>query len=432
MGSQNGNSSDGPATGGTEDERANGSNGGEGAATRGGRSSSTLSRRQVVRTAGLAGAFGLAGCLGSIGGGGADTLKIGVIAAMSHGWGSSGKALARGVQVYVDRVNENGDLNVETYVEDTEISPKTTAQKTKKLIKKNGVHAIIGPIGAVARDAAIPIASRNQVPLLNPTADEGPAADTYCNKWYFKSSEVPVQQINPLIPWLVDNYDGDRFYLIGDDYTWPHRINELVTKQVEANGGTIVGEQYVKLGTTDFTSIIPKIAEKKPDFLFSTATTGAGTLQKQIYNQGHKKDWTTIGLVFNQDLIAGLPPKAMTGQLSSHAYFEKLDNDVNKQMVSDFRSKYGEEAFINYLTGPANTAARFVVNAVKEKNSTDPADLRDGIRGASIDSPCGPVEMGHDQQMKVGCTVAEINDNLKLDPLKKFQAVMPKDSCENK
>jgi len=55
---------------------------------------------------------------------------------------------------------------------------------------------------------------------------------------------VPAQQVDPLIPWLMQQTGAKKFALPSADYIWPHIMNEKVRQIVTAKGGEIVEEDY--------------------------------------------------------------------------------------------------------------------------------------------------------------------------------------------
>src|SRR5213083_1104096 len=69
----------------------------------------------------------------------------------------------------------------------------------------------------------------------------------------FCTGPVPAQQVEPLIPWLMQKTGAKKFYLPSADYIWPHTLNKKVREVATANGGAIVGEEY-------FPSITPTTA----------------------------------------------------------------------------------------------------------------------------------------------------------------------------
>ena len=395
--------------------------------------SSGLTRRQALKTTAGIAAAGLAGCIG--GGGGSDgTFTIGLNLELSSGWEPYGLTQQRAVEIAVDEIIDNGGLDgqeVEMVVEDNQVDPQTTRDMTDRLVQEHGANILLGPISSATRVAMSARLGRHEVPAIYATQYEGQVAEDYCNEWLFKTGEIPPQQIDPFIPWLIDEYGGS-FYLLGDDYLWPRTMNELIRERVVDEGGEVVGEEYVALDATDFSSIIPRIEQDDPDVLFMELTgAGPAAIQQQMQEQGVRGQWAEVGLAHGQGVIQGAPPEAIEGLLTCHAYMENLDNSANNAFVSEFRDRYGEDAPMTYLTGPMYVAAKLIEEAVAQAGGTSTEDLMDGLNGASIDSIVGQVGFDVDQQASVGTTVGEANSNLKFDPVTSFDPVTPDDTCDD-
>ena len=73
-----------------------------------------------------------------------------------------------------------------------------------------------------------------------------------CDPLIFCTGPVPAQQVDPLIPWLMQQTGAKKFYLPSADYIWPHVMNKKVRQVVTANGGAIVGEEYFPLDHADY------------------------------------------------------------------------------------------------------------------------------------------------------------------------------------
>lgn len=394
----------------------------------------TPSRRTFLRSgAAAAGAFSLAGCLTG-GGSGNDSVVVGANLPLSGGQDSYGKTMHRAAQVAATHINDNGGLDgkdVEVVVEDNQTDPKTVIDKTNKLIQKDGADVLFGPVSSASRNAMDSILKSEKVPLLYPIQYEGTVANDYCNEYIYKFGETPRQQINPFVPWLAENY-GDSFFLLGSDYVWPKRINSIVKDKLESNGGTVVGEQYVSIGTTDFSSIISKIESENPDVLFMDLVgQSAVAIQKQMHNRGVRDQFQDVGLGHGQGLLAGISPGASKGLLTCHEYMENLDNSANERFVGDFHNEYGQDALINYMTGPSYTALQFLKAAADEAGSAKVDDILGSIGSGSVDAPVGSVSVANDQQIKTGCTVGKVNDNQKYDPVTSFDPVTVPDQCSS-
>jgi urea transport system substrate-binding protein len=270
----------------------------------------------------------------------------------------------------------------------------------------------------------------HEVPALYTTQYEGRAAEDYCNEWLFKAAEIPVQQIEPFIPWLIENH-GEQFYLLGSDYIWPQTMNDLISDAVEKHGGEVLQEEYVQLNATDFSSIIPRIEQADPDILFMEVTgASVPAIQQQMLEQGVRDQWTEVGLAHGHGVLAGAPPEAVEGLLSCHAYTENLDNSANEEFVGKFKDEYGQDSLMTYLTGPAYTGMKLLEAAVEEAGGASTEDIMAGLQDASVDSVMGETTMAADHQVSVGTTVTEVNADQKYDPITSFDPVSPEDACE--
>ncbi len=366
-------------------------------------------------------------------GGGSDTFTLGVNLPFSQGWKPYGQPVLNAAEVAIQEINENGGLagrEIETVVEDSQAAPDTAVEKTNKLVQEDGVDAILGPLTSASRNAIAPVLSRNKVPALYVIDYEGPAGEDYCNEYLFKFGETPPQQVDPLIPWLMENH-GESFYLIGQDYIWPQTMNELIRQQVADGGGTILDEQYVQFGTTDFSSIIPRIEDADPDVLFMTVTGGSAiNLQKQMGNRGIRDSFQDVGLAHIQPVLAGIPNDAVEGLLNCRDYFETLDNQVNREFLTSYYDQFGEDAPMSTHAGLGYTAMKMVQSALDEEGEASTDAILNGLPGTTVDSPMGTRSMEHDHQLDHGCTVAQVNQEKKFAPVTKFDTVMPDEACD--
>jgi ABC-type branched-subunit amino acid transport system substrate-binding protein len=300
-----------------------------------------------------------------------------------------------------------------------------------RLVEQENADIILGPISSANRIAMASEVSRLQVPALYASQYEGDVAEDYCNEGMYQLGDVPLQKINPFIPYLMEEH-GESFYLLGDDYVWPQEINGVVREVVDSEGGEIVGEEYVSLDTTDFTSIIPRIEQADPDILFMTVTgAGPAAIQDQMQEQDVRDQFTQVGLAHGQGVIQGASSEASEGVLTCHMYFENIDNEANNEFVQKLKDKHGEDILINYFTGPAYNAIQLLADAVKQGGGTSTEELHDGLDGATANSVMGETTIEVDQQMTVGTSVGVLNSEQKYDVIESFDPVTPEEQCDD-
>ncbi len=94
-----------------------------------------------------------------------------------------------------------------------------------------------------------------------------------------------------LIKSMIKKY-GPNIYTIAADYNFGQITAQWVKKTAEENGGKIIGEEFIPLSVSQFSSTISKIQQAKPDVL---VTLLVGVPQSSFYEQ-----WSKSG-------IKGLP-----------------------------------------------------------------------------------------------------------------------------
>ena len=400
-------------------------------------STTSTSRRRILQAAGAGLATtGLSGCLGGISGGGSSTFTIGANLALSQGWSPWGNTILNAGKLAAKEINDNGGLGpdgleIKFVVEDNQVDPSTARQKAQKLIQQDNADILFGPISSATRVAISPVASQNEIPLLYPVQYEGQVADDYCNEWLFKTGGVPVQTVKPFVPWLVKNH-GKKFYLLGSDYNWPHRINKVAKPVLKEAGGTVVGEEYVQTGTTDFSSIVERISQAQPDVLFMTLTGPSPTaIQSEMLNQGVRGDWTEVGLAHGQGSLSGADPKSVEGVLTCHNYAEKMQNEANQQMVKNYYEEFGDDVLINYMTGPAYVTIKLLQQAVENAGDASASAIKEGLPKTGFDkSVVGVAKFENDHQLTNDAVAKKMNAEKKHEVITSFDPVGPGDTCD--
>ena len=81
----------------------------------------------------------------------------------------------------------------------------------------------------------------------------------------FMVGETPARQLKPAIHWLAEHRQARRWYLIGNDYVWPHVSHRAARRYVKESGGEVVGVDYVPFGCEDHEIHLARIRKARPD-----------------------------------------------------------------------------------------------------------------------------------------------------------------------
>src|SRR5260221_5134156 len=98
-----------------------------------------------------------------------DTIKLGLVAAMSGQSAKSGEAIVRGLSLAIDEVNAKGGLlgkKVELLVRDDESNPAKGVVAARELVQGQKVAAFFGGLDTPVSVAIVPFANQAKVPFM--------------------------------------------------------------------------------------------------------------------------------------------------------------------------------------------------------------------------------------------------------------------------
>src|SRR5712672_1228206 len=210
------------------------------------------------------------------------SIKVGVIADQTGPLSVVGIANANVAKMVINDINANGGLlerKIELYLEDGATIDSVAEAKATKLVRHDKVDVLFGGIYSSTRQAIKgPAVVKGRKLYIYPEQYEGQE----CDPLIFCTGPVPAQQVDPLIPWLMQQTGAKKFYLPSADYIWPHTMNKKVRQVVTANGGAIVGEEYFALDHTDYRRTVDQIVSSGAEVVFNTTVPpGVGPFLEQ-------------------------------------------------------------------------------------------------------------------------------------------------------
>src|SRR5438552_18819338 len=198
------------------------------------------------------------------------SIRVGVITDVTGPLSFMGIANANVARMVINDINAKGGLlgrQIDLYLEDSATTDSAAEAKATKLVQQDQVDVIFGGIYSSTRQAIKGPAVVNGKKLyIYPEQYEGQE----CDPRIFCTGPVPAQQVEPLIPWLMQQTGAKKFYLPSADYIWPHTMNKKVRQVVTANSGAIVGEEYFPLDHVDYRATVEKISSSGAEVVFNT------------------------------------------------------------------------------------------------------------------------------------------------------------------
>lgn len=345
-----------------------------------------------------------------------SSIKVGVITDQTGPLSFLGIANANVARMVIDDINAKGGLlgrQVDLCLEDSATTDSVAEAKATKLVQQDHVDVIFGGIYSSTRQAIKgPAVVKGKKLYLYPEQYEGQE----CHPLIFCTGPVPAQQLEPFIPWLMQQTGAKKFYLPSADYIWPHIMNKKVGELATANGGAIVGEEYFPLDHTDYGKTVEKIATSGAEVVFNTIVPpGLTPFLEQLYNSGFKKRGGHLVCTYMDENFLNLAPAAhIDGLFSCLDYYQEVSDPFSKKLLNQYDKLYPGSA--KFTGGSACSGLyrglRLWEAAVKEAGSLKQEDVIKALDHAKIaEGPGGPAEMVPGQHhVRMNMYIAQAKD----------------------
>ena len=322
--------------------------------SRNSRYSRSTTRRQMLRTAAVAGLLG-AGLSGSVLGQ-QDKVRIGHLTPLTGFLGALGEYAVMGIRMATEEINAAGGVfgrQIEVMSEDS-VNPQVASTKAQRMIERDGVAVLMGEINSASALTISQVAARNKKLFLSSGARSDALRGKDCNRYTFHV-DIPVTVlVNTVGQALVrDNMvRGKKVFSLTSDYLFGHDLSRVAKKFFAANGGTIVDDELVPTDASDFSPYLIKIRQARPDFV---STNLAGN---QVTN--FVKQYAEFGLPypvvgFNLNTAdAWAAGEGNLGGIWPTVWHHDLNTPGSRAFTAAFVKKYGKvpenHAWIEYVS----------------------------------------------------------------------------------
>jgi ABC-type branched-subunit amino acid transport system substrate-binding protein len=327
-----------------------------------------------------------------------EAIKVGVITDQTGPLSFMGVANANVATMVIDDINANGGLlgrQLDLHVEDSATDDDEAAAKSAKLVQEEHVDVLFGGIYSSTRQAIKgPAVVDGRTLYIYPEQYEGQESDPLI----FCTGPVPAQQVEPLIPWLMEETGAKKFYLPSADYIWPQVLNKKVTEVATANGGEIVGEEYFPLDHEDYAETVEKIASSGAEVVFNTIVPpGLTPFLQQLYDSGFtKRGGQIVCTYFDENFLNLVPAEQVEGLYGCLDWYQEVADPFSKELLARYDERFPGSA--QFTAGSACSGMyrglKLWEAAVNEAGSLEQADVIAALDHAKIaEGPGGPAEM---------------------------------------
>ncbi len=361
-----------------------------------------------------------------------DPIVIGNILDQSGGLNIYSLKQIQGVALAVDEINKSGGLlerPVEIRFYDSQSDNKFNSQYTTNALLRDKVAVIHGGITSSSREVMRPIVQRFGGLLFYNSLYEGGV----CDRRHVSTGMVPAQQLEALIPYVIEEKGAKKSYILAADYNYGHITAKWMQKIIEANGGEVAAVEFFPLDVTNFAPVLARIQEANPDVVYSALVGGAHIGFYRQFESTIGKDnmllaSSTYGVGREQ---TELSPEEGEGIIIATSFVDDLDTPATKDFVGKFKAFSGEDDYIGEYGEYGYRGVMLWADAVRKAGSAEPdaviAAMKEG--GVSFDGPGGLYTIdGQTNHTTMDIHIAVGNDKGSFDLLQSFEQQPPLDT----
>ena len=238
-----------------------------------------------------------------------DTLKLGLVAAMSGQSAKSGEAIVRGLSIAIDEINAKGGVlgkKVELLVRDDESNPAKGAVAARELVQREKVAGLFGGLDTPVSIAIVPFANQSKVPFMGVWAAGTPitrngAAENYV----FRVSAVDVLVDKALVDYAIKKYATKKPGMILINNPWG-KSNERGLKEALAEKNMpYAGIEKFQDADVDVVPQLTRLKDAGADVLFMVANVAPSSqvvksLDRMGWNVPIVSHWGPAGGRFSE------------------------------------------------------------------------------------------------------------------------------------
>src|SRR3989442_5255791 len=207
----------------------------------------------------------------------ARPIKIGLLLPYTVMTAVNGQETTKGVEFFLSKIgNKAGGREIQLLKEDDEAKPDVGQTKTRKLVERDKVDVLVGPVHSGVALAIRDYVHAQGIPLIVPVAfTRDLTAPAKASPWIFRVVETSDQGNFPMGTWVFKKTPYRKMVVIASDFVAGRHSVEAFTAGFKAAGGEVVKEIYAPLNTPDFAPYRAQLAADRADSALSLLSGAA-------------------------------------------------------------------------------------------------------------------------------------------------------------
>src|SRR5918912_1398517 len=318
-----------------------------------------------------------------------DTIRIGLVTALSGQSARAGEALTRGLQVAIDEINAKGGVlngrKLELLRRDDESIPAKGVIAARELYFKEKVAVLIGGLDSPVALAIVPIANDNKLPFMDPWAAGTPITKNGAKDNYvFRVSAVDELVDKAMLQYAQKTYNAKKPGMILVNNPWGESNEKGLTAALKEKNIKAAGIEKFEGNDVDVVPQLSRLKAAGADCLFLVGNVGPSSqVVKSLDRMGWMppivSHWGPAGGRFTE--LAG-PSGKNVHFVQTYSFFGP-QSPVGQKVLKALMAKYSDvkgPGDVTPAVGVANAYDAMMMSAMAIQNagSTEGRKVRDG------------------------------------------------------
>ena len=317
-----------------------------------------------------------------------ETIKIGLVTALSGQSARAGEAITRGLQVAIDEINARGGVlkkKLELVRRDDEATPAKGVIAARELIFKEKVTVLFGGLDTPVSLAIVPIVNQEKLPFMGPWAAGTPITRNGANpNFVFRVSAVDEIVDKAMLQYAQKTFNAKNCGMILVNNPWGESNEKGLTAALAAQGKKAAGIEKFEGNDVDVVPQLSRLKAAGADCLFLVGNVGpSAQVVKSLDRMGWKppivSHWGPAGGRFTE--LAG-PSAPSVHFVQTYSFFGK-QTPVGDKVLKALMAKYPDikgPGDVTPAVGVANAydAMMLTALAIEKAGSTNGPAIREG------------------------------------------------------
>jgi branched-chain amino acid transport system substrate-binding protein len=353
---------------------------------------------------------------GAPAGGGGGEIKVAVLAPLSGPVPTFGVMTRDGALQAIEEWNAKGGVlgkKIVPVVEDSQCTPDPAVNAANKVIDQDKVHYIVGEVCSKASIPISEIANGKKVVQISPTSTNPQVTvgtDGKTKDYIFRACFIDPFQGLVGAKFALNNLKAkNAFIMLDQSNDYVKGLAENFEKSFTDGGGKIVGKESYTAQDTDFSAILAKVAEAKPDIVYLPDYYNIVNL---VTKQAKEKGITAPFMGGDGWDSSDLDKAAAAGGFYTNHYSPEDTRPEVQTFVKNFGAKYkddkGQPKVPDALAALAYDATNLMLQGINDAGADNTDKVKDALVKMTFNGVSGKITFDQQHNPVKSATILEV------------------------